>query len=519
MLSIARLNDKYAFNKSAIYSRRFEDLESYQINQKIIEIRKDPALNSLESLESLKIKLFEVSLYSRSALWTEESSSFFWREKRENIIGEQKRVAHLLERKTLEAIDFLTSNLISLGVESSGKRSREIEDLISNSYKRYVIVSPRSSIASVASEWLHQKGFSERATALRTMRELANISRDNFDSVIYLGTCSSFLSREKWDRYLRVLIFGGVSPKHVFVTPDWQHETSKQSLLSRLIPGLDVPIDVDWKIEIEPSRSIVENQEDIADSVAQIDLALDSPPQISSAESLRAGGSIECKIVRLTDGLIYPVEADSDRLTVMEIVPGGNLKTVNRKLSMLQSGDIIIARWDSSESHALREHAIRSLGIVADSVIRSQNSWKSKIREITESGNLNGLKSRLRARGVIHFDRVSFWSESLAIGPQKNTDFVHLLQEFGYSESEIDQHIYCKSQLMRSLIKSGQQARESILDLLTPENLYTLSSRHPVVVKVEALGDAEYLLAPFESVDESVTKCQAMQVRRVSKGI
>jgi hypothetical protein len=123
----------------------------------------------------------------------------------------------------------------------------------------------------------------------------------------------------------------------------------------------------------------------------------------------------------------------------------------------------------------------------------------------------------LKDRGVVHYDRVPYWGEPLTLGPQLNSDFNELLVELGFSATETLGHLRCKSALLRALILSGQKARNSVVELITPENHAALSDGKTVSIRVENLGDAIYLLAPIKRVINGTVTCHPQQVRQVAK--
>jgi hypothetical protein len=331
--------------------------------------------------------------------------------------------------------------------------------------------------------------------------------------VVFPGAPNKYLSRPKFDIYLRSILFSGLAPRAIFVSPHWASVKSDEIFSGKLFSGLELKRSPKLMLDVEAHVA-----GSLMLDVEPIDLEqFENETKFSDFESFEQGGSIPCRFISIGDDLVYPVEEDSKKVYVLnknQFSAEWEL-TYKHPFDELEVGDILAACVGRSEIQALRGRAASDMGSDYTQFELGQQNWKTLLKSKALEIGLTRFEAELRDAGVRRFGRAKHWWHPDAIQPGFASDFKAMLSYLGLSNEEAREVVALASMFDGCLIKAGRQAGLAITENLGEVDIAKLEAKSSVEITLESFGDATYLLAPVLEISDHETFCQPSQVRQV----
>lgn len=284
------------------------------------------------------------------------------------------------------------------------------------------------------------------------------------------------------------------------------------------MPGFELanlpPLEITTAPQVDISR--------VPEALAPSDVFEDWIPRHASGDyaAYEAGGDQSCRAIAIGEELVFPVEADSKKVSVFEFNEKADAWQIVFKhpFKDLQPGDYLVACVDRSESQALRERAARDMGDDFHRYVSSQIHWKGLLKEKIAQLGISKVEAELKIAGVEKYSRAGNWVDEEHIDPLLNRDFEVLLHWLSLGKSEAKLTMELAKSMDGARIQAGRNAGNAIAQSLDEQELIALEKGLVLEVTLEDYGDATYLLAPVLGVGDDVIMFRHSQVRRVVAG-
>ena len=468
------------------------------------------------TFSDLSIALNVIKTYARCLLAGEPMGDF-WTNELSNLESEIFAIRNYLPAAQLQALDYLLSFLRQNIEEVARLHSESIRSAVIAVDGRVLLVPETARLRHKADDWVAAHGLSDIVT-VHSLRDVRVQLFEPFELTLFPSSPSAYLNREQFASHLRALLLTGVTPKVTFVSPDWFMFKRDLQLDRHLMPGFELANIPTLEISLATQADITLAPE----APAASDVFEDWIPRQASGDfaTYESGGDQGCRIIAIGEELVFPVEADSKKVSVFEFNDKADAWQISFKnpFKDLQSGDYLVACVDTSESQALRERAAKDMGDDFQRYVSSQIYWKGLLQEkITQLG-IGTVEAELRVAGVEKFSRARNWVEEEHIDPLLNRDFEVLLHWLGLAKSEAKLTMELAKSMDGARIQAGRNAGNAIAQCLDEQELMALEKGQVLEVTLEDHGDATYLLAPVLGVGDEVILFRSSQVRRVIAG-
>lgn len=465
----------------------------------------------LEVLEDLKISMQVVLSYQR-ILISRRPYDLFWKEHleefKDRFNGARNFLDSSFQAQITEVIEYL--EIFASGITLH--LTEIVEEEIKQTPGKSLIIPETSRIGHLYQDWINQFAHNGEVSILKNKGDIATVIMQDYESVVFPGAPSRYLARQFFDTYLRSLLLSGVSKKTVFISPSWCFTKSDLDISDRLMPGLKIEslpqIVLDYTISTE---SI---QIDSKIEPWEIDI---SYTKSQAYEQFELGGTVQCRLIALGNDLVYPIEEDARRVTVLvkNIEKGIWELAFKDPFTELDSKDFIIACVGRSETQDLRERAARKMGIEFEKFVAQQEEWKTRLESHLNKSSIKNLEQSLLKAGVSKANRARHWIAPEAIQPAIKSDFASLLEFLSFSPSEIASIINSADEYDALLISEGREASKAISNALDEFEYNKLDRGESVEITLENFGDATYLISSNQGVMPEDLNCKPSQVRQV----
>jgi len=368
-----------------------------------------------------------------------------------------------------------------------------------------------SRIGHLYRDWVIDNSLSEKISILINKGDIANEIQDDYKLLLFPGSPSRYLARPFFDVYLRSLLLSGVASHVTFVAPSWSYsnmdlrmsENLMSSFTLRSFPTLNLVGKT--SIDNNQEKPIEEWERDDSFSTSQ------------SYEVFEVGGSVPCKLIMLGDELVYPIEEDAKRVTVLvKDIEKGVWKIESRDpFSGLEKGEFLVACVGRSETQDLRNRAARKMGEDFQEFFLQQKEWKSRLELLLQKGSSKEVEERLTEAAVSKANRARYWVLPEAIQPAIKSDFYSLLKYLDFVPTEIEKITRLANSYESLLIAEGREAAKAISETLDEFEYSKLERGESIEMTLENFGDATYLISPNQGILDEEVYCRPSQVRQV----
>ena len=471
-------------------------------------------LSELQSLalpqtEKLTQALRTSFAYIRSLLSADGDK--YWDDQANQLSSEASSLENLISTSLRAKLGLIVNFLREDAPAISERHSSEVIAQIMKISGKTLLVADTGALGHHYSEWVQANQLSKSVQVLVNKRTLGRLIFEEFACVLLPAAPARFASLEKFDIYLKTLLFSGFAEKVVFVSPKWSHSPKDFNFYEKIFPGL----------EINPKPKFVldsdQTQEEFLDSTELEESESLVIGQEHDYDLLDVSGSEPCRLIRLNGNLAYPIEADAKRVSILEFSEseGNWIVVAKNPFDELQLGEILVACVSGSETEALRDRAAQEMGTDYSKFVGKQALWKSRLEEKANELSSSALVVSLLQAGVETAQRFTYWLLPDSIQPGVPTDFQKLLKYLEFSEDEIKEIRLLASKFDGALIKAGRSAGKSLVEALDDADIAQLQTGAALQITLENFGDATYLLAPVEGIDESHTNCKSSQIRQL----
>ena len=447
---------------------------------------------------------------AKSFVANEQLAHEHWASTRDSIHGELDAIQGYLPTSVVETIRNLSESLPEWGPAASLELEAGLDAQIHSVDGQVALASETTRLHRHLEQWAAQHPEASRLFPLPRAR-LSSELKPPADLLVFIGNPRSFVGRAGGENYFRALCFGGFAFEIRFIAPRWACHKSDTKVFEGIFP-----------IQQEEKTATVAP---ISSRNQPVDISSDTPPDnfekfvvaaphVTTVQSLRRG-SVPCRLIMVSSGYVFPVEEDSSRVATLHVnaLTGSWEPESKNPFNELESGDLLLAKLDSSENEDLRQRAALALGKDFDLLEASQENWKALLNSQMTLHPHNVLVGLLKGAGVSAAHRHPHWIQPEFISPQSDDDFAHLLAYLGITEAERIVTMKLAKAFKAALIAEGLRPGKEISDLLNEQEMTEQDFATGRAVVLENLGNARYLIAPVLGIDDEPTLCDPNQVR------
>lgn len=174
-----------------------------------------------------------------------------------------------------------------------------------------------------------------------------------------------------------------------------------------------------------------------------------------------------------------------------------------RDVEAVAPGTFLVAREGQTESEALYDQAIAKLGTQGSEVERSQQRWKSALRQRLVGRGRAGVIRDLQDRGVRAARQAPAWTARTVARPQRETDFQLLLDWLGLHDPSLREHA---NLLRRARSMAVADVREALEGALGEADIVRLEREGAMRLELALDGFASIMatrvlaISPYEEV-------------------
>lgn len=483
---------------------------SGRISAAVKEALRDREAWELPPVENLSMLLKVAYNDAKSFVATEQLAQEHWASARDSILGELNAVQGYLPTSVVETVRNLPESLPQWGPAAARELEEGLNAQIESVDGEVALASETTRLHRHLQQWAAQHPESSRLVPLPRAR-LSSELKPPADLLVFTGNPRSFVGRAGGETYFRALCFGGFAFEIRFVAPRWACHKSDTNVFEGIFP-IQQEERTTTVVPISSRNQAVDISSDTPPD--NFESFLVSAPHVTTVQSLRRG-SVSCRLIMVSSGYVFPVEEDASRVATLHLNPltGAWEPESKNPFNELESGDLLLAKLDSSENEDLRQRAAVALGKDFGLLEASQETWKALLNSRMKMHPHSVLVGLLKKAGVSAAHRHPHWVQPEFISPQSDDDFAHLLAFLGLTEAERIVTMKLAKAFKAALIAEGLRPGKEISDLLNEQEMTEQDFATGRAVVLENLGNARYLIAPVMGVDDESILCDANQVR------
>lgn len=515
-LWISGLNQLYSNLSSGIQEngtwrfRVFESGEGRSFREQLGNCIRHESMN-LEVLKDLKISL-QVTLSYQRVLISRHPYEFFWEEHLRELEKRFSLSKNFIDSSLKMAIEGVFNVIENSAGDITTLLTHVVEDEIRRSSGRCLIVPETPKLGHLYQDWADQMRSEMDVSILKNKSDISSLAFEDYNLILFPGSPSRYLARQFFDTYLRSLLLSGISKQVSFVSPSWAFTKADLDLSETLLPGLKIvslPV-----FDLVTEKEVEISTEGLSIEPWEMDVSYSSN---QSYEQFEPGGSIPCRLIGLGNNLVYPIEDDAKRVTVLVKDVEKGIWEIDFKdpYSELGVDDFLIACVSRSETQDLRERAARKMAGNYEKFMTCQMEWKRKLNHLFAESSTKTVELALLKAGVSKANRARYWISPDAIQPASRTDFIALLKYLGFENLEIEQIIKLANEYDALLISEGREASKAIANALDEFEFSKLDRGESLEITLDEFGDATYLVSANQGILSDELYCRPSQVRKV----
>ena len=295
-----------------------------------------------------------------------------------------------------------------------------------------------------------------------------------------------------------------------FLTPGWQLDKNLPRLIGSLFPDNMVIRPIVFDIHGEVSDSPVMEDE--------IETMQPQEP-LSNLAHFKSTGDTECRLIELSENLVYPVELGATRISVLAEDPEGGIevKSVN-PFEQLSPGDIVFELKNGADEDFLLDAVRTDLGLDYFEFKSIHSRWKNVISKKLQYETYESIELQLAHSGVRAPNQIKNWLENPSfISPRSNSDWQKLLEFSGFSKQELARALQLTTKIRSSLISFGQSARKMMSEEISTQEMERVGQGEVLLKSLPDFGDAVFAIATVTNVPNEVFSCQPSQIRTLMR--
>ena len=468
---------------------------------------------SEHSLENLRLKLrtFRSSLKSLIAA----DPRAIWKELKEGLLIGATEQKEFLTPQFLESIHRVLEHFTL--DELAKIADLRAERILSNvGQEKTLLVAETPRLSRLLSDWVDHQRFDIHPDT-QVHLDAANFSKLKnlgFEHLSFVGLPSMYLSRQNYQSQFRALVLSGIAPKVTFTGPSWLRRPADARFTEHLLwnlPGLDSPV---------PMLTGPEAVKPWISDLDQADLIDESSRQAVEDDEIQpletTGTLIPARIIQLANGLGYPVEDEAQNVSKLDLArhETAKIKMVH-PFEELAIGDVLVANVAGSEQDVLRYKVREKIGHEEYQSFLEAASWWKETARTELSRNAEPFLRNLVSNGCERVHRLEYWISDECVMPKYESDFVALLKSLGTEGVSIVEILKRSRRFLSLLRAAGLEARKSLEESISIEQIEKLMSGETVSVEVDGYFGAEYLLSPVVMVEDEIRNVSARQIRRI----
>lgn len=491
------------WQKSAISVITYSDPKRDTAFNKLVALQKQARLHP-DKFENLSRVLSYIHWDLRGYLGVGEHRSMHWSMRLAGLTQELASSKPFMEPAMLSASTDLMESISSL-IESDDSYSNALISSIKR--VRTLLVVEKDRQRELVSNLLAE-AISDFDGAVVQMQTLFQMDVQGFDEIIILAA-----PRRISDNYMRALLMGGVTPAATFLCSNWLAGNEPQKVEQELTPGLPGSRKLVLSVT---GPALDQNFQDVTKTDFE---ELQAMPIDGSFSSFSGGGVLECRLIRLSDGHVMPVERSSKRVSVLKRSQEGGFVVEYRTPGKdLEAGDIIFELRDGAEEDFLMDQAEIAMGTEFEDFARGRAEWKRRLADLVSSEGKAGAVRKLKEAGVKTAAYIDDWLGNVDFTtPRAKKDWHNLLVSLGFAPAEISRLEELGTKLRASLIAVGLKARSYMAEAVDFADLERIRNREIVMKQLDGFGDAVFVLAMVESAEISEATCEPQEMRKVLK--
>jgi hypothetical protein len=463
-----------------------------------------------EHLTALKRAVSSIYWYVRLPLFFSSSPNDHLDRLGEELNRQADLTASFLDQIQISQVRSLAKSLDLLRDWDPGLG--ELGQTLDGFGQRLLLVTEESKWSGELDRLIDTLGKQDHWTVVPALGYLARELPRSFDALVLLGDPNRLSQGHS-----RLLFCSGLAPKLICLVPgpmSFSSRSISEKVFGILEPRIKFPnfsptAFADKPLEVEENFEAIEIKMLTRPSLGEVDL-----------EALGSSGSQRCKLLRIADEEVIPIETDAVRVsTLLFDRTDGKVKEVQVEGNELRAGLVVFALVSQGEQEFLWTAARVDMGPRYSEFDVVRKSWINKLRSFVQEHGPQEAERILRARGVTTANNLDDWiSSENFLRPRADIDFRALLQALDLDEFESERVMRLTSEFSGGLIKVAKTARKLVCDALSEEHWGFLMNDENLNVSLEELGDATYRLGKILSVSDDEFMLPASQVRRVVRG-
>lgn len=340
------------------------------------------------------------------------------------------------------------------------------------------------------------------------IQTLFQMDLQDFEQILILAA-----PRRISDNYMRALLLGGAIPAATFLCSNWLAGHEPQKVEQDLTPGLPGANKLVFRVKgpALPVGSADTSRSEFDDlQKAIID---------DQFSNFSGGGTLDCRLIKLSNGHVMPVERSSKRVSVLKRNQDGDFQVEYRTPGKdLEAGDILFELRDGAEEDFLMDQAEIAMGRDFDDFSRGRAEWKRRVSALVAAEGKAAAIKKLKSSGVKTASYLDEWLGNVDFTtPRAKKDWHNLLAALEFPPAEIAKLEALGTKLRASLIAVGLKARSYMAEAVDSLDIERIRNSEIVLKQLDGFGDAVFVLAMVESEEFTEATCEPQELRKVLK--
>lgn len=271
-------------------------------------------------------------------------------------------------------------------------------------------------------------------------------------------------------RWLRAsLVTAPPAPEVCFLAPSWAgHASLPATPFAEYAEGAIRPVVRLFQVGDfgptgkQPEPSVPEPLEDFAPP--PIWGAWDAPTREPEADEVPAHK------VLLSGGFAIWMD-DGDRIRTLDPSQPPGERVMYTDVAAVERGTYLLLRLGTTERHALFEETVRSMGPRGSVVGATQTAWKDALLHRLRALGRREVQAQLRRMAVRAADQATAWTEPTLARPQRDSDFVAVLEWLGISTHPTFDHA---TEFRRARSRAASRIRDQLEGVVSGADMVAL---------------------------------------------